>query len=110
MGDARRRSVNSNGLFVPDRTLVAPNGDQLVSSGSASVAAAVKHYGVVLRENGAVIRQHAVDDPFITATFTVSGWRQAWMVLRGRYTIEVQVHGDETALKAVFGPHVAIQR
>ena len=109
MGEARRRTVNSNGLLIPDKTLVAPNGAPL-SPATAVQAAAAKHYGVVLLENGRVMRQSAVPDPFVKVVVQIKGWKKAWAVLRGRYRVEVQVHGDAEAMRDVFGPNVMIQR
>jgi len=110
MGEARRRAVNGNGLLLPDKRLVAPNGTPLIDPSKAVQAAQPKHYGVVLLENGAVMRQTPVHDPFVLVEIRVTGWRKAWQVLRGQYRVEVQVHGDEDAMRAVFGPSVAIQR
>ena len=110
MGEARRRSVNTNGLLVPDRTLVGLDGGPLLSPGQAASAAQPKHYGVVLLENGQVVRQTAVNDPFVKVAVRVAGWKKAWQVLRGRYVVEIQVHGDAEAVRTVFGLHVMIQR
>ena len=109
MGEARRRAVNGNGLLIPDKTLVAPNGAPL-SPATAVQAAAAKHYGVVLLENGRVMRQSAVPDPFVKVVVQIKGWKKAWAVLRGRYRIEIQVAGDEHAMKAVFGHDATILR
>lgn len=108
MGEARRRPVNGHGLLIPDKTLVAPNGAPL-SPEAAAQAAMRKDYGVVLLENGRVVRQTAVADPFIRVAIQVKGWKKAWAVLRGRYTVEVQVHGTEDAIRRVLGPHAVIQ-
>lgn len=109
MGEARRRAVNGNGLLIPDTTLVAPNGAPLLSPGTAAQAAAPKHYGVVLLENGRTVRQSAAPHPFVRVAVAVKGWKKAWAVLRGRYTVEVHVHGDEQAMRDVFGPGALIR-
>jgi len=109
MGDARRRSVNGNGLLVPDSRLVAPNGAPL-SGATAAAAVQAKHYGLVIAEQGAVVRQTAMPDPFIQLKVQPKGWKKAWAVLRGKYTLEVQVAGDEQAMKAVFGTDSMIRR
>ena len=108
MGEARRRSVNGNGLLVPDTRLVSAGGVPL-SGATASQAAAAKQYGLMIVENGVVLKQGAIADPFIRVKVAPSGWRTAWRVLRGRYTLEVQVHGTEQAMRDVYGPAVLIR-
>lgn len=108
MGDARRRSVNGNSLLVPDSRLVSAAGVPL-SGAMAGHAAGLKQYGLVLLENGVVVSQRAIADPFIRVQIAVKGWRKAWQVWRGRYAVKVQVHGTEQAMRDVYGPSVMIR-
>ena len=107
MGEAQRRTQNGR-LLVPDGRLVNVNGGPL-SAGTAAQAAGVKHYGVTLVENGRVVKQTALNDPFIRVQIVVKGWRKAWQVLRGRYGLEVRVDDTEQAMKDVYGAHGIIR-
>lgn len=95
---------------MPDKRIVDTNGRPLLSAQVAADAAGpVKHYGLVLIENGRVRDQRAIGDPFVKVEIQVSGWRKAWQVLRRRYGIGVRVHGDEQAMRDVFGTHGMIR-
>ena len=108
MGQAKRRIPPESRLLVPDGRLVNANGVPL-SAATAAQAAAVNHYALVLIEGGIVRDRRALHDPFIRVQFVVRGWRKAWAVLRGRYAVEVQVHGDEQAHRDVFGASALIR-
>jgi len=97
MGEHKR--LPEGQLLVPDGRLVSANGVPLT----------VKHYALVLIEQGRVRDRRALHDPFVRVQLRVVGWRKAWQVLRGGYTLEVQVVGDEDAYRAVFGPSALIR-
>ena len=108
MGEVNRRRQTEARLLVRDGQLVNANGVPL-SPATAAQSAAVKHYALVLIEGGLVRDRRALHDPFVRVQLVVKGWRKAWAVLRGRYTVEVQVHGDEHAHRDVFGPSALIR-
>jgi hypothetical protein len=41
-------------------------------------------------------------DPFIHTIIRPRGWRVAWAVLRGRYSVSVHVSGDKAAIEDVL--------
>ena len=108
MGEANQRRRNDARLLVPDGRLVNALGVPL-SPATAAQSAAVKHYALVFIEGGTVRERRALHDPFIRVQLVVKGWRKAWAVLRGRYTVEVQVVGDAQAHRDVFGPSLQIR-
>ena len=108
MGESKQRLINAARLLVPDGRLVNASGVPL-SPATAAQSAAVKHYALVLIEGGTVRERRALHDPFVRVQLVVKGWRKAWAVLRGRYTVEIQVHGDDQAHRDVFGPSLQIR-
>ena len=106
MGEARR--ARGNGLMVPDTRLVDANGAP-IRPGLASEAAQRPDYALVLIENGRVVAQRGLADPFIKVQITVKGWKKAWRVLRGQFSLEVQVFGTEQAVRHVMGPAARIR-
>ena len=108
MGEANQRRHIASHLLVPDGRLVNAAGVPL-SAATAAQSAAVKHYALVLIEGDRVLERRALHDPFVRVQLVVKGWRKAWAVLRGRYTVEVQVVGDEQAHRDVFGSSALIR-
>lgn len=53
-------------------------------------------------ENGKIISEANVDDPFVRTTIVPKGWSAAWLVLRGKLTFQVVVDGTQAAHRVVF--------
>jgi len=61
-----------------------------------------KQYRIIVRENGVLIDDQQLDDPFITTSLRPKGWRAAWDALRGRMILNVSVRGTDAAHRIVF--------
>ena len=61
----------------------------------------IDHFEVVVRENEKVIEYKARPDPFIQTTLVPRGLKAAWMVLRGKLVLTVNVFGTKEAEKAI---------
>jgi len=55
-----------------------------------------------VRENGKVVADQIFDDPFVTCSMKIKGWRASWLVLRGRFKLICQMDGSRAAHRVVF--------
>ena len=110
MGEVRSGQVNGQPrLMVPDCRLVGVNGQPLTSPGLASAAVERKEYGVVVLEDGVMVRRVALHDPFVRVERVIRGWRKAWRVLWRGVRVEVQIHGTAEGVRRVMGPGAEIR-
>ena len=76
---------------------------QLTGPNGGSEMIEHKHFSLTIRENGKVIDERSIYDPFIHTTIIVPrGFRAAWQCLFGGIKFVLHVTGDGVAHRGVF--------
>lgn len=58
----------------------------------------MKPFELEVRENNALLNRMELDDPFHFTRIIPKGWKAAWLVLRGKLELTVQVRGTNNAV------------
>lgn len=59
-------------------------------------------YTITTRENGALVSADEIVDPFVHHRVVPRGWRNALLVLRGRYELTVEIAADRELVERVL--------
>lgn len=58
----------------------------------------VGQFIVICEENGCVISEQVIDDPFVYTRLRPKGFRAAWQALRGKMELAVRIRGAHNAV------------
>lgn len=59
-------------------------------------------FRMIVEENGKILSDEKLFDPFIRSEIKIKGWKAAWIILRKGITYRVHIGGTREAVAVVF--------